>query len=321
MISAHSATGPTRHHDHRDRSARRDRPAGVTAVAAAAVWLAALLSGCSSAGPTTPRPGTSVAATGGAAVPRPDHVVVVVEENHSYADIIGNTAAAPYLNSLAGQGASFTHSFAVTHPSEPNYLALFSGSTQGVTDDSCPHSFAGPDLGSELTGAGLSFAGYSEDLPATGSTSCDSGAYARKHNPWLNFTDVPGTANQPWTAFPHDYTRLPTLSFVVPNLDHDMHDGSVQQGDSWLRQNLGGYATWAKTHNSLLVVTWDEDDQSQANQIPTLFIGEQVRPGQYAETVDHYRLLRTLEDAFQLPHAGYAASVTPVVDAFRPTPP
>jgi acid phosphatase len=243
--------------------------------------------------------------------------VVVVEENHSYADIIGDTADAPYLNSLAVQGASFTQSFAVTHPSQPNYLALFSGSVQGVSDDSCPQSFGGANLGSELAAAGLSFAGYSEGLPSPGWTGCTSGAYARKHNPWSDFGNVPASASRPFSAFPQDYSTLPALSFVVPDLDHDMHDGTIQQGDSWLQANLAGYAQWAQAHNSLLVVTWDEDDYSQSNQIPTLVVGQRVSPGTYGERLDHYRLLRTLEQAFGLPPLGAAAQAAPVGDIWR----
>ncbi len=94
------------------------------------------------------------------AIPHPSHVVLVIEENHSYSDIIGSSSA-PYINSLAQQGALFTSSFAITHPSEPNYLALFSGSTQGLSDDSCPHTFSGPDLGGELIAASDTFSGYS----------------------------------------------------------------------------------------------------------------------------------------------------------------
>src|ERR1700712_1094141 len=88
-------------------------------------------------------------AAAAAAVPRPDHVVVVVMENHSNTDVIGSSSA-PYINSLARAGANFSQSYAITHPSQPNYLALFSGSTQGVSDNSCPHSFSTPNLGSEL---------------------------------------------------------------------------------------------------------------------------------------------------------------------------
>ena len=101
-------------------------------------------------------------------MPRPDHVVVVIEENHAYNQIIGSPSA-PYINGLAANNVSFTNSHAIEHPSQPNYLDLFSGANQGVTDDSCPHTFSAANLGSELIGAGLTFAGYSEDLPAAGS--------------------------------------------------------------------------------------------------------------------------------------------------------
>src|SRR5262245_45099820 len=96
-------------------------------------------------------------------VPRPDHVVIVIEENHSYAQIIGSPSA-PYINSLAAGGALMTQSYAITHPSQPNYVAFFSGATQGVTTDSMyPHSlFTAPNLGTKLLGAGLTFGGYSE---------------------------------------------------------------------------------------------------------------------------------------------------------------
>jgi phosphatidylinositol-3-phosphatase len=250
-------------------------------------------------------------------VPSSSHVVIVMEENHSYADIIGSSSA-PYLNSLASEGAVFTQSFAITHPSEPNYLALFSGDTQGITDDSCPHSFSGPDLGSEIINAGSTFSGYSESMPRVGYTGCTSASlYARKHNPWVNFSDVPSSDNLPWTSFPTDYNTLPTISFVIPNLQDDMHDGTIQQGDTWLQQNLDGYVQWAQTNNSLLIVTWDEDDGSQSNQIPTIFVGQMVKAGQYSETIDHYSVLRTLEDMYGLAYTGNAATATSITDCWQ----
>ncbi|WP_308217784.1 alkaline phosphatase family protein [Streptantibioticus silvisoli] len=198
----------------------------------------------------------------------PSHVVVVMEENHSYSDIIGNSSA-PYLNSLAAQGASMTASFGVTHPSEPNYMALFGGDTFGLTADTCPVSEgATANLGSELLAAGDTFKGYSEGLPSTGSTVCTSGSYARKHSPWINFSNVPKADSVPFSSFPTDYSTLPTVSFVIPDLDDDMHDGTVAQGDTWLNDNLSSYATWAKSHNSLLIVTWDEDDYSESKPDP-----------------------------------------------------
>ena len=254
------------------------------------------------------------------ALPLPDHIVVVVEENHAYSQVIGSPAA-PYINALARNGASFSHSYAVTHPSEPNYLALFSGGTQGITDDSTPHTFRTANLASQLLNAGYTFAGYSENLPATGSGVSTAGNYARKHNPWVNFTNVPASLNRPLTAFPADYRSLPRVSFVVPNLQNDMHDGSVQAGDAWLKAHLGKYVTWAKTHNSLLIVTWDEDDDSAVNQIPTVFFGPMVRPGVYAERINHYSVLRTLEDLFRLPHAGHAATARTITDVWKPAVP
>src|SRR5205085_5021253 len=104
-----------------------------------------------------------------------------------------------------------------------------------------------------------------------------SGGYAKKHNPWVDFTNVPTTDNLPLTAMPTDFSQLPTISFVIPTDSHNMHSGSAPTADSWLKRHLGAYATWAQTHNSLLIVTWDEDDGSSANHIPTIFYGPMVK--------------------------------------------
>ncbi|ALO93434.1 Secreted acid phosphatase [Streptomyces hygroscopicus subsp. limoneus] len=245
------------------------------------------------------------------AVPSPDHVVVVVFENHAYSQVIGSSSA-PYINSLKAGGANLTQSYAETHPSQPNYFALFSGSTQGITDDSCytPGFSSAPNLASELIAAGRTWASYNETLPSRGSTTCSSGTYARKHNPWFGFSNVPTSTAKTFAQFPTDYSTLPQVSFVVPNLCSDMHDCSVSTGDTWLKNNLGAYATWAKTHNSLLVVTFDEDNRLSGNKIPTVFYGQPVAAGSSSSTTyNHYDLLRTLEDTQGLTtHAGNAAS-------------
>lgn len=245
------------------------------------------------------------------AVPRLDHVVVVVMENHTASSVLGNPDA-PFINGLSRTGATLTQSYAVAHPSQPNYLALFSGSTQGVASDRCPLTFHGPNLATSLSAAGRTFAGYSEDLPSAGFTGCTAGDYARKHNPWVDFPAVPAAANQPMTRFPSDPARLPVVAFVVPNLAHDMHDGTVAEGDAWLARHLGGYAQWARTHNSVLVVTWDEDDDDHDNRIATLVVGAHVRPGPYAGRVDHYRVLRMLSDVAGARPVGRAAGAAPL---------
>jgi phosphatidylinositol-3-phosphatase len=151
---------------------------------------------------------------------RPDHVVIVVLENKDEQDV---AREAPYLTALAGSGASLTDMHAETHPSQPNYLALFSGGTQGVHDDNCPLMFDVPSLAGELVAAGYSFAGYAEDLPGAGYTGCHDGDYARKHSPWTDFRDVPASADQPLSAMPDDYADLPTVSLLIPITERADH--------------------------------------------------------------------------------------------------
>jgi acid phosphatase len=292
-----------------------------------------LLAGCSSGGGSDAATGTDSDAAAGtspsaqtetaaapssgadAGLPAPDHVMVVVFENKDASAI--SAADAPYLSSLAKQGAALNSSHGVAHPSQPNYLALFSGSTQGVTGDSCPHTFSGDSLGSQLLAAGRTFVGYSEDVPSVGYTGCSDGDYARKHNPWVNFSSLPASVNQPLTALPDDYSKLPTVSFVVPNMCNDMHDCSVRTGDSWARDHLDSYVSWAQAHNSLLVVTFDEDEGSRENGIATFLVGPMVHPGTSDQYVDHYGMLRTLEAMYALAPLGKAADEKPLSGIWR----
>ncbi|MFF1396381.1 alkaline phosphatase family protein [Streptomyces sp. NPDC058287] len=278
---------------------RRGRTAALASAFALTAAAVALWSGVG---------GSSAQAAAG--VPTPDHTVVVVFENHAYNQVIGSSSA-PYINSLKTNGAGLSASYALTHPSQPNYFALFSGATQGITDDSCytPGFSSQPNLASELIAAGKTWGSYNEGLPSQGSTTCSSGDYARKHNPWFGFSNVPTSTAKTFAQFPSDYSTLPQVSFVVPDLCSDMHDCSVSTGDTWLKNNLSAYATWAKTHNSLLVVTFDEDNRLAGNKIPTVLYGQQVTPGTTsATTYNHYDVLRTIEDMHGLPHAGNAAS-------------
>jgi acid phosphatase len=258
------------------------------------------------------------------ALPRPGHLVIVVDENKLFSRIIGNPEA-PYLNSLASRGAVFTNFFALSHPSQPNYLALFSGSTQGVTTNTSPapgSPFSAPNLATGLAGAGLTFAGYCEGLPAAGSLEPVHENYRRRHNPWSNFSNVSPSSNLPYTAFPTPdrYASLPTVSFVIPDLTHNMHSGTIAAGDEWLRINLDPYIQWAAANNSLFILTFDESDSLETNQIPTLMVGPMVKPGSYPEPANHLHLLRTIEDLYGLAYAGDSAIVAPILDVWEPQP-
>jgi phosphatidylinositol-3-phosphatase len=287
----------------------------------AALMPVLLLGGCgpNPAGPAADRTGPPVASVPGA-LPRPDHIVVVVFENQAYQQVIG-AAAAPYLTSLARAGANFTDAHGEQHPSQPNYVALLSGSTHGITDDSCPQNLEDqPNLARQLLDSGHSFASYSEDLPGAGFTGCWSadGRYARKHNPWVDFANIPTSANLPLSTLPTDFATLPTVAIVIPDLCHDMHDCPVATGDAWAQQHLSAYLDWARTHNSLLIVTFDEDDDTAANHIPTVFAGPMVRPGDVDDHIDHYSILRTIEDAYQLAPLGAAAATAPITGIWAP---
>ncbi|MGH7939327.1 MAG: alkaline phosphatase family protein, partial [Bryobacteraceae bacterium] len=305
-----------------------------------------------------------------------DHIVVVIEENHSFAQIIGNPNA-PHLNALAAIGANIVNastdpgaitsgSHSVRHPSQPNYLELYSGNNQGTIGDGRPGTsaepytvappFTTPDVGAELRNAGFSFATYSQGLPSVGFDGNSSGPYQRKHNPvanWMNDTNptsnqLPSAVNQPFTTFqqiaasPGGFANLPAVSFVVPDLNNDMHDGTIAQGDTWVENNvIEPYLAWATAHNSLLIVTWDEDgENTPTNQIPTIIAGAKIQPGNYPETninannpyvitpgdpgtqiatgaaMNQYDVLATIEDVYGLAHIGGAINRQPLTDIF-----
>lgn len=240
--------------------------------------------------------------------------MVVIEENHAFGSIIGNTAEAPYINNtLMAGGALLTNYFAITHPSEPNYLALYAGSTFGVTDDNF-HAEPDPSLATVLQTGGKSFVGY-----------VDSGS-PEKHNPWEAFPEGTSVEQDFGSSFPTTtagYASLPTISWVIPNLNNDMHDGSIGQGDSWLQTHLNGYAQWAKTNNSLLIVTWDEDEDTGGNnQIPAIFYGANVKQGSFNTNYNHYNMLATLcrlaGQAGRAPRN--AANAAVITEVFGPAP-
>lgn len=263
-------------------------------------------------------------------IPRPDHIVICVLENHAYEQILDSTVA-PYIWSLANSGANMQQFYALTHPSQPNYLLMFSGSNQGeVTNNLPPFTpLSTPNLGASLIQQGFTFSGYSEDLPSVGSTVFESGSYARKHSPWINWQGagvnrLPDSCNLPFSMFPTDFNQLPHLCFVIPNQDNDMHNGidpdRIIIGDNWVRDHLGDYVTWAQTHNSLFILTFDEDNGLYENRIPCIFKGPMIRPGNYS--MNYYNLLdllRTLEEIYGLPRHGQSRDAIPILEIWQPS--
>lgn len=252
---------------------------------------------------------------------KPNHVIIIMEENYAYSEIIGS-ASAPTLTALSRTSytANFTQDFAITHPSEPNYLELFSDSNQGVTaDETGPDShapFNNCNMGSSLIQHGYTFTGYSEGQPSVGWISGDNGEYVTKHCPWINWIGynthpdtIPLKSDQPYTAFPDssNYSTLPTVSWVIPNEDDDMHDPStpstaISNGDAWFKTNMMPLVRWAShpANKTIVITVWDEDDGNHGNNIPLLVSGAMVNGGNYSQTLNHYNLTRTIEDMYGL---------------------
>ena len=257
-----------------------------------------------------------------AAVPAFDHIVLVMFENKKYSSINGSSSA-PYFTTLASQSAKFTNSFAITHPSQPNYVALFSGATQGVTDDSCPANLgAKANLGRQLIDAGKTFKGYSEAMPSDGYTGCSSGTYRRKHNSWVDFSNVPAASNVRFSGFPSDFTQLPTVSFVTPDMCNDMHDCSIGTGDTWLSKEVPKIlASKAYKEGGALFVTFDE---SAGSDVPIGFIALSplAKPGYSSSvTYTHSSTLRSVQEIFGVtPLLGDAANATNLSDLFKSFP-
>ena len=248
-----------------------------------------------------------------------DHVIVVVMENHAYDQV----RSAPYTASLISQSTSFSQSYALTHPSQPNYLMLWSASAQGVADNACPpplSPYASENLGHACEAAGLTWKAYSENLPAPGSSVCsaDANLYTRKHDPWTHFSNLAHSNEVPYSQLASDigYHTLPDLAFVIPNNCDNTHDCTILTGDSWLSNNLPATIS-AVGARGLVILTWDEDDGSAGNRILTVFAGPLVKTNTISsQHVTHYTMVRTICDLLGLDPFGNAASETPISDVW-----
>ena len=247
---------------------------------------------------------------------RYDHVIWVVMENKAYGAIIGSRAA-PYENALAAKCGSARRFLAETHPSLPNYIAMTSGGTQGITDDDDPsaHPLRVPSIFSQL---GTRWRAPQESMPS----NClrrNAGDYAVRHNPPAYYTNLGGTCEQLDVPLSNPPDLSARFTFVTPNSCNDTHDCSVKTGDRWLRRFLGKVfaSREYRAGRTAVFLTWDEDDDGASNHIPTIVAAPSVRPGTRPSTrFNHYSLLRTTEEMLGLPLLGKAAKATSMRRAF-----
>ena len=264
--------------------------------------------------------------SGGAGVPAFRHALVVVFENKEQGEVAGNPEA-PTFAALARQYATLSTYEAVSHPSLPNYLALVSGSTQGIEDDCTSCVVHAPNLADTLERAGLSWKTYAEGLPRPGFTGATAGLYAKKHDPFLYFADIAENRSRRERVVPLEQLRLdlaagqlPDFALVVPNLCHDMHDCPVATGDQWLRDTIVPLLGDPQLAGSVVFVVFDEgaSDEGGGGRVAAMALGPLVRPGsRYDRATNHYGLLRTLEDAWGLPPLGESTRATPITGIWQ----
>jgi hypothetical protein len=264
--------------------------------------------------------GIAAAPRARADVPAADHIFVIIMENKTYDEV----RTLPYTASLISSSSSFAWSYALTHPSQPNYMALWSGGTQGVTDDQCPPPgapFTAENLGHACEAAGIPWRAYSENLPAPAYNGCsaDGNLYVRRHCVWTHFSNLDHSRERPYQDLATDITAgtLPALAFVIPNQCDNTHDCPAGNGDAWLSQNVPAMLA-AAGPNGFLVLTWDEDDGTAGNHILTVFAGGLVRSGYVSQRgITHYTVLRTICDALGITPFGSAAGQTPITDVWN----
>jgi hypothetical protein len=264
-----------------------------------------------------------VPAVGSAAprVPRFSHVLVVVFENRE-ADQVAGSPVAPTFRALARRYAMLTRYDGVAHPSLPNYLALVSGSTQGISSDCTSCVARGRSLADTLRAAGRTWKTYAEGLPHPGYAGASAGRYAKRHDPFLYFAGIDRKRVVPFAQLSRDVAarRLPDFSLVVPDLCHDMHDCSVATGDSWLRRKIVPLLGSRALAGGVVFVVFDEgtSDEGGGGNVEALALGPLVRPGSVdSRPTSHYGLLRTIEDAWGLRRLGHSRTTAPITGIWK----
>jgi hypothetical protein len=247
-------------------------------------------------------------------------------ENKNYSRIIGNTTSAPYINQLATTYGNATQMFAEAHPSLPNYIAMTSGSTQGVADDSGPssHPLSVESIFSQL---GTNARSLAQSMPSN-CAKTDAGNYVVHHNPEAYYTNL-GTA-----CSTNDVPLGPTpdlsasFTFITPDLCHDMHSNScagstdtVAQGDQWLQSFMPNLLATPQYQagNTVIFLTWDEDSACSTctNNVATIVISPTTNGVSDATRFTHYSMLRTTEEILGLPLLGGAQTANSMRAAFN----
>ncbi len=269
-----------------------------------------------------------VASVFAGSVPASTHVFLLVEENHSYREVIGNSSM-PYLNSLASKYGLATKYYANTHPSIGNYFMLTTGQMITNNDSYCG-TVSSDNIVRHLITAGKTWKSYAESLPYAGYTGCDTGYYVKRHNPFSYFTDVANSSTEKWNLVPFSRfasdvanNRLPEFSFIVPNVNDDAHNGTLGQADYWLKTNIAPLiASAVFQKDGILIIVFDEsvdtDTQGGGGHVAALVIGPKVLGGHKSTiTYQHQNTLKTLMKALGLSSfPGAASSASPMSDFF-----
>jgi phosphatidylinositol-3-phosphatase len=303
--------------------------------------------GCGGSGNSTSSGGTNGGGTGGSggntggspSVPKVNHAFIVVEENHSYGDVIGSSSM-PFLNGLASANALATQYYADAHPSLPNYFMLTVGATvTGSEGDSYSGTVSQDNVIRALTAAGKTWKCYAESLPSVGYLGEDSGAYLRHHVPFVYFSDVQSSAAQAGNIVPFPQlaadianNSLPDYAFVVPNVNNDAHncpagmttctsDQMLAAADQWLSTNISPLLASTAFQNSLLIVVFDEaedtDTENGGGHVPAVIVSPLAKAGYQSTTLyQHQSILRLMLEGLSVTDLPGAASNAPEMTEF-----
>ena len=273
----------------------------------------------------TPTPTPTPAPTPIEGIPDFKHIYVIIMENKEYGSIVGSKAA-PYENSLIARYGLATQFYAETHPSEPNYIALTSGSLNGTNSDGY-YNLKVPNVFDQIEVAGRTWHVYAQGYPGNCYTKSvavggvdgpgAAGEYARKHNPAISYSDIESNKTRcaNITHLAGFNPAAADFEMIIPNLINDMHSSSTAAGDAFLKVFVPEIISSPAFADSVLFITWDEGitDQKGGGHIATIVVSPGMTPAsRYTGLADHYSLLRTIEDAWGMPYLGKAAAVKPL---------